>query len=47
MPSKKKKNYGKLVRIPEDVWHALEIIAEKEYRSIPQQVEKYLRENPQ
>ena len=47
MPSNKKKNYGKLIRIPDDIWTALDIIAEKEYRSIPQQVEKFLRENPE
>ncbi len=45
MPSNKKKNYGKLIRIPDDIWTALDIIAEKEYRSIPQQLEKFLREH--
>ena len=47
MPSNKKKDYGRLVRIPDDVYLALEIICEMEYRSIPQQVEKFLRENPE
>ncbi len=47
MPSNKKKDYGRLVRIQDDVYLALEIICEKEYRSIPQQVEKFLRENPE
>jgi len=43
--SKNKKDYGRPIRILEDICLALEIIAKKGYRSIPQQVDKFLREN--
>jgi len=42
-----KKLYGGLIRIPKDVSLALEEIAKAEYRSIPGQLEKILREDSQ
>ncbi len=39
-----KKDYGRMMRIPEDVWFALDTISKNNYRSIPQQLEKILRE---
>ena len=41
-----KKDNGKLIRIPEDVWFALDTISKNNYRSVPQQLEKILREQP-
>ena len=35
-----------MLRIPEDVWLALDTISKNNYRSIPQQLEKILRELP-